>query len=596
MRQVLIVVAAVLLLRLPFLNQAIQGDDIYYLAGAAHAQVDPLHPAHTRFVFMGDVVDMRGHSHPPLNAGILGLLVALTGGVREVPFHAAYILFSVIAALSVLSLARRFSPRPLWAVLLFLAAPAFVVNGNSLEADLPFLAFWLASLALAGRVWAVVPLGLAALTAFQGVFLTPVLLLHTWLYARKSRLSWALAFTPVAAIGAWQLFELFFGGRLPASVLTGYFSSYGFQALSEKLRNAVMLSLHSLWIVFPALLVPAAVGAWKRRGRDTVFLAGWIAIFFAGALAVFFAGSARYLLPIAAPLALLASWARPRWLALGFACQMALAMGLALVNYDHWNGYRRFAASLSSQTGGHRVWVNGEWGLRYYLEQDGGLPLVRGQAVRPGDIVVSSALAYPVEFTTGGGALTPIAEREIGARLPLRLIGLDSRSGYSTVSKGFLPFGISRGPIDRVRAELVVERKPESAYLTMGSPESARQIVSGLYQVEDGRWRWAAERAVVLLKSPARAAVLRVVLAIPDMAPGRNVTVLADDRVMATAHFDAPGLRTIDSAPFKPRGDSTPVAIVIDRTFSVPGDRRKLGFILTAAGFIDSAGGPAPAP
>ena len=56
--------------------------------------------------------------------------------------------------------------------------------------------------------------------------------------------------------------------------------------------------------------------------------------------------------------------------------------------------------------------------------------------------------------------VAPLAAREIRPALPLRLIGLDSRSGYSTASKGFYPFGISSGPVDRVRAELVVERKP----------------------------------------------------------------------------------------------------------------------------------------
>ena len=135
-------------MRLPFLNQAIQGDDVYYLAAAEHAQIDPLHPNHVRYVFLGDRVDMRGHPHPPLNAWALGALLAVFGDVREVPFHAAYIVFSLIAAAAMWSLARRFSPQPLWATLLFLATPAFVVNGNSFEADLPFLAFWMASIAL----------------------------------------------------------------------------------------------------------------------------------------------------------------------------------------------------------------------------------------------------------------------------------------------------------------------------------------------------------------------------------------------------------------------------------------------------------------
>ena len=143
-----LIVFVVLLLRLPFVNQAIQGDDYNYLAGAMHAQIDPLHPSDFSYVYLGKPVDARGHPHPPLNMWVLGMLLAIFGDIHEVPFHAVYILFSLVAALSMWWLARRFSPNPLWATLLFLVTPAFVVNGNSFEADIPFLAFWMASMAL----------------------------------------------------------------------------------------------------------------------------------------------------------------------------------------------------------------------------------------------------------------------------------------------------------------------------------------------------------------------------------------------------------------------------------------------------------------
>ena len=110
-RQLLLVLAVVLLIRLPFLNQAIQGDDPNYLAGAEHAQIDPLHPTHARYLFLGQEVTMQGHSHPPFNLWFLGGVLALVGDIREIPFHSAYVLFSLVAALGMWSLARRFSPR-----------------------------------------------------------------------------------------------------------------------------------------------------------------------------------------------------------------------------------------------------------------------------------------------------------------------------------------------------------------------------------------------------------------------------------------------------------------------------------------------------
>ena len=61
-----------------------------------------------------------------------------------------------------------------------------------------------------------------------------------------------------------------------------------------------------------------------------------------------------------------------------------------------------------------------------YFETDGGLPILRGQPLRPGEILISSALNYPVQVTTGGGQLVPLAESEITSTLPFRLIALNS--------------------------------------------------------------------------------------------------------------------------------------------------------------------------
>ncbi len=97
----------------------------------------------------------------------------------------------------------------------------------------------------------------------------------------------------------------------------------------------------------------------------------WIALFFGGAVASLFAGSARYLLPMAAPVALLASRLSRRWVAAGFALQMTLSLGLAAMNYRHWGAVRAYAASLAPLIENHRVWVDDEWGLRHYMEQQG---------------------------------------------------------------------------------------------------------------------------------------------------------------------------------------------------------------------------------
>ncbi len=592
----LLCLGLVLVIRLTFLNQAIQGDDHIYLTEAQHALVDPLHPNDVKYVFLGDEVDLRGHSHPPGNAWPLAALLLLFGDVKEIPFHAAYIVFSLIAVWAMWSLACRFSERPLWATLLFIAVPAFVVNGGSLEADLPFLAFWMASIALflSGRMLlAALAMAAAAMMAYQAVFLVPILFCGIRLRLVQASASspagespeatrlhkaepYATLLTPLIVLVAWQLFTRLTTGTMPVGKLAEYFSTYAFQAIQHKLQNALMLFIHSWWIVFPALVPGAAAIAWRRRREpETLFLLAWIGIFFAGALVIFFSGSARYLLPMAAPVAILASRRRVLWLILAFALQLKLSLALATVNYQHWDGYREFAASLRRPSAGHRVWVDNDWGLRYYLESDHGLAARKGQHTRPGDIIVSSELGHNVEFTV---PLSRLAGREIDSTLPLRLIGLNSHSGYSTVDEGYYPFGISTGPIDRVTARLVMERHATQEYLTISAPEAAEQIVSGIFPAD----RWMSQAGVVILKSPAVPKTLRAEFYIPPNAKARTVTLLLDGREVASHTYPGPGPYTLISAePLQ----GTTVEIRVDRTFTAPGDQRALGMVLIAVGF-----------
>lgn len=629
-RQLIIVALAVLALRLPFLNQAFQGDDVLYLTEASHAQIEPLHPKHTVYVFMGRNIDMRGQSHPPFNAWFLALLIAAAHGVSEIPFHAAYILFSLIAAFSALALARRFSPHALLATLLFCATPAFVINGTSLEADLPFVALWLLSTAL--YVFAVdrhsilllaassLAMALTALAAYQSVLLVPILFLYGCKAgseagrkaARKWRPAQFAAFTPIVALLAWNLFERVSTGGLPAGILANYLTTYGLQVLAQKIKSAVALTGHLAWLVFPVLWMPPllalpfaigaafydlnplfwgsiAVGAgiliWcARHWRD--FLAQWVLIFFAGALVIFFAGSARYLLPIALPIAILgARRAPPRLLEISLACGFALSISLAIVNYRHWDGYRQFARSLQSDAETKRLWINGEWGLRYYFESEGGLPLHEGQAIHPGEMVVSSKLSYPIPFTSGGGALAPVAERTLTSAIPLRIVALNGRAAYSTTMLGLRPFDISRAPIDQLAAELMIERKPSLTDLPMNAPEAEQQIVSGVYQLEGGQWRWMSRNATILLKPPDQPTPVTVHFTIPDASPARQVTLVLDDRPAASATYSGPGSYSLSTPPIKPEGVAAKIGITLDKSFSVPGDSRQLGIILTEVGF-----------
>jgi len=145
-----------------------------------------------------------------------------------------------------------------------------------------------------------------------------------------------------------------------------------------------MLAIHSGWIVFPPSFPARGTGWRKRREPETLFFAAWIALFFGGRESSY------------------SSRVRP-----AICCQMA---GAACASWprvyrpngwrppsrrnsrwrSRWHGqlpardgYRAFAATLRGPSSGHRVWVDNDWGLRYYLEADHGCPRAKVQQVRP---------------------------------------------------------------------------------------------------------------------------------------------------------------------------------------------------------------------
>ena len=203
--------------------------------------------------------------------------------------------------------------------------------------------------------------------------------------------------------------------------------------------------------------------------------------------------------------------------------------------------------------------------------------MARGQVLQPGEIMVSSALALPLPVSA---ALAPLAEVEIRPAIPLRIISLDGRSAYSVASpRGLLPFEISSAPIDRVRAEIVLERKPQLTSVDPRDPNAAAQIIGGLFP--DG---WMSGTATLLLKRPAQGGVLKATIYIPDQAPARRVRMSVDGQPVADGTFPGPGLHALTGAVAAGSADLT-VTLTVDKTFSTATDQRKLGVVVTRVGF-----------
>ncbi len=259
------------------------------------------------------------------------LLVALFGDVKEIPFHAAYIVFSLIAALgdvvagaailaaSALGHAAVSAPcRRSWSTAIRSRRTCRSWRSGWRRSPVRLRPNRLGggrdgaggARSLSGRVPDADPVVMCGCCGRKGdtAWRWPLHLRQSQRSCRRADLRALLPRAPC---------------RLPCSPVTS--RTTDFQALAHKLRSAAALAIHSWFIVCPLLVPGAAILAWRnRRDRNTQFLLAWIGLFFAGAVVVFFAGSARYLLP----------WPRP-WRCWpracvrvgspsGFALQMAL--------------------------------------------------------------------------------------------------------------------------------------------------------------------------------------------------------------------------------------------------------------------------------
>jgi hypothetical protein len=594
-RDLQILAAFVLLTHLPFLIMPVQGDDEHYLKAAQHFLIDPLHPHNFHFVSQGKEVWMIGYPHPPLNSVILGSLVGWQNGVNEPLFHSVYAILSLLCAGSMYALARRFSKQPLLASLFFLAVPAFWIASNSFESDLPFLAFLLAGMALfvhGHQWWAMIPLALSGLAAYQSLAIIPVL----WLLRR----GYLQAMAPAIGVIGYQLFERATTGVFPLLTSTGYMNDYGLQRLQAKLLNAASLTSHLAWVAGPlatfevhwALLagLPAALLDWNPLFwcsfalgvlilvRAEGFLGWWLRIFFAAALVLFFAGSARYLLPLAPAVCMLAAnRISEERLTYAVVAQMMLAGVLTLANYQHWQGYKDFVAEHASQVTSaiqkdRRVWTDAEWGLRFYAEELGAMAMRAGQPLQSGELLIHSRFANP----SATGSLQLLSSREIRPSLPFRLLG--GKSGWSTVALGVRPFDISMAPVDVISLYTVIERPPTVSFLPMSAPETEYQLLSGFYNLENrSRWMGREARAVLVSKN----APLEVVVYASEP---KEFTITADGRELLRTRLET-GLHTLTTPTVSPSDSKILVRLEVDKATTAPGDARELGVVVQSVGF-----------
>ncbi|MFN7144827.1 MAG: ArnT family glycosyltransferase, partial [Myxococcota bacterium] len=506
-------VGAAVLAVLPFLGKAPAIDEEGYLWIAR--RLDVARPYDWVRVWPPYDADAFAWAHPPLHLAWLKLCTAVVDalGAGDAVLRAvAGLPWVALLAASVAMLASRVTHHPGLAAGLWLASPIVVLGlHDTWMIDLPAVALATAAVAAyrEGLVaeeerWLVgsgVLLGLAIETKYSMAVLVPVLALHMVRLGPRPRL-WLAAAGVVVLVEAplwlaygrphpWEVFarrgEIEAGplaGRVlgtltrsallafpivllranPALLAAGF--AAGILTVLVARPSTMALTTSSLLVVLAGLggavlarAVQAAVQSPLKRRKgdrgDAFLLGGWVVAVVLGVVTLHNYASARYLLPAAAPAALLLarageehSWGKTlNRVAVGV--MGALALALAVADYRFAAAgveVAERAAAAVTAAGGTPGRFAGEWGFRGALEAAGWTRYRPDEPLPPGTWVVVAENASA--GTVVADALEPHARVESDDHFPLRVVDLDGHVGLYAETLGTLPFGVRGGPLE----------------------------------------------------------------------------------------------------------------------------------------------------
>jgi hypothetical protein len=131
---------------------------------------------------------------------------------------------------------------------------------------------------------------------------------------------------------------------------------------------------------------------------------------------------------------------------------LCVSAALAWVDWRYASAQRAVVAEAERLFPGHRLWCAGHWGLQYYVEEAGGheLDSLKGgwDEVLPGDVVIVPEVNSNVQ-RPHKKILADVERVAVPEALPLRLIsGYTGEGGFYSNVTGFLPYSLSREPLD----------------------------------------------------------------------------------------------------------------------------------------------------
>lgn len=150
-------------------------------------------------------------------------------------------------------------------------------------------------------------------------------------------------------------------------------------------------------------------------------------------------------------------------------------------------------------------------------------------------------------------------------------------------------------PLGCKRKEAAKQAAPMASTIHMGDPQTAAQLITGFYGIEQSAWRWSGRRFSVALRPPLGAAqkgaTLQLRLTVPPVVIEKLTTITLSATIGGGAlppeTYTQPGdyTYTREVAPGLLAGESVRVDFQLDKSMPPSGaDQRDLGVVVLSTG------------
>ena len=500
-RALIAVLAAFVLLQIPFLTGAFRIDDTNILAIARQITRAPLDPYGFTFNWTGTsrpAFDIL--ANPPLAPALIAMWATLFGW-SEISLHVLTLLFALVAIAAMFSIRRD-----IVAAALLAASPAFFVSTQTVMPDMLMLALLLVAVAAALRdrfTLAFIAGFLVPIAKYNGVIAVAVLAAVAIMSKERRRSLTIVALSPIAGLLAWNLYSLWQYGAMHLMIVSEerrYNLAHTFADLAlEGKRIAAIDPFVSVVVLSGLAIVPIGWQLLMRRRIEWAFAlvtliaafavgrgefgysvsssmlfalgvaAGVRAIAFViasrnpiaivwlvaiiGFQAVTLAVAVRYLLPLLPAVLLIVPQTRRALAAIAVAVSLAVAIPVAIAERESANCYRDFVAHMPKG----QFYFAGHWGFQHYASAHGGtlIDVKHLPAYKRGDVIIVASHAFPSPGSLRFPRGARVARLMCPSAFPLRTISCDAPAAYNVGeisgcrrSEIFLPFAFAGDPLE----------------------------------------------------------------------------------------------------------------------------------------------------